>query len=216
VVLPFSAITGEKPNQAWSIYFGADQLQDGTRFRALTVVGVYTAGECRDRSKSETERRRFALGTLTSASVSSASVTSPGEALSSRISSGRPPPATNAIHFVPLPSWFYPPAEPPFSPEGAAVQECLFPLQQSFGVECAQQGSPAIEPYILIIPLLQAQPAHGRRRDMCRGETSTPRTSATPARYPPDKPGSMPRDGHGLLRPTANSKLASRGMSHAR
>lgn len=30
------------PNQAWSIDFVADQLQDGTRFRALTIVDVYT------------------------------------------------------------------------------------------------------------------------------------------------------------------------------
>ena len=30
------------PNQAWSIDFVADQLQDGTRFRALTMVDVYT------------------------------------------------------------------------------------------------------------------------------------------------------------------------------
>ena len=30
------------PNQAWSIDFVADQLQDGTRFRALTVLDVYT------------------------------------------------------------------------------------------------------------------------------------------------------------------------------
>ncbi len=30
------------PNQAWSIDFVADQLQDGTRFRALTMLDVYT------------------------------------------------------------------------------------------------------------------------------------------------------------------------------
>ena len=30
------------PNRAWSIDFVADQLQDGTRFRALTIVDVYT------------------------------------------------------------------------------------------------------------------------------------------------------------------------------
>jgi len=30
------------PNQAWSLDFVADQLQDGTRFRALTMVDVYT------------------------------------------------------------------------------------------------------------------------------------------------------------------------------
>jgi putative transposase len=30
------------PNQAWSVDFVADQLQDGTRFRALTMLDVYT------------------------------------------------------------------------------------------------------------------------------------------------------------------------------
>jgi putative transposase len=30
------------PNQAWSIDFVADQLHDGTRFRALTILDVYT------------------------------------------------------------------------------------------------------------------------------------------------------------------------------
>jgi putative transposase len=35
----------EGPNQVWSIDFVADQLSDGRRFRALTVVDVYTR-EC--------------------------------------------------------------------------------------------------------------------------------------------------------------------------
>ena len=30
------------PNQAWSMDFVADQLQDGSRFRSLTIVDVYT------------------------------------------------------------------------------------------------------------------------------------------------------------------------------
>jgi predicted acyl esterase len=30
------------PNEAWSMDFVMDQLQDGTRFRALTIVDVYT------------------------------------------------------------------------------------------------------------------------------------------------------------------------------
>jgi putative transposase len=30
------------PDQAWSIDFIADQLQDGRRFRALTVVDIFT------------------------------------------------------------------------------------------------------------------------------------------------------------------------------
>ena len=31
-----------RPNQAWSMDFVADQLVNGTRFRALTIVDVYT------------------------------------------------------------------------------------------------------------------------------------------------------------------------------
>ena len=30
------------PDQAWSLDFVADQLQDGRRFRALTIVDVFT------------------------------------------------------------------------------------------------------------------------------------------------------------------------------
>jgi hypothetical protein len=57
------------------------------------------------------------LGTRTSASVASASVTSAGEALSSRTPSGRPSLSTSTIHFVPLPRLVLPTASPPFSPE---------------------------------------------------------------------------------------------------
>lgn len=32
----------KRPNQAWSMDFVADQLVDGTRFRALTIIDVYT------------------------------------------------------------------------------------------------------------------------------------------------------------------------------
>jgi putative transposase len=35
----------EAPNQVWSLDFVADQLTDGRRFRALTVVDVFTR-EC--------------------------------------------------------------------------------------------------------------------------------------------------------------------------
>src|SRR5229473_6115404 len=58
--------------------------------------------------------RPLGRGTLTSASVASASVTSPGEALSSRTPSGRPSPSTSTIHFVPLPRLVLPTAEPLF------------------------------------------------------------------------------------------------------
>ena len=45
------------PNQVWSMDFVADQLADGRRFRALTVVDIYTreclAIECEQRLKGE-------------------------------------------------------------------------------------------------------------------------------------------------------------------
>jgi putative transposase len=31
-----------EPDEAWSMDFAADQLQDGTRFRSLTIVDVFT------------------------------------------------------------------------------------------------------------------------------------------------------------------------------
>ena len=46
-------IKGHGPDEAWSMDFVADQLQDGTRFRSLTIVDVFTreavaieAGQC--------------------------------------------------------------------------------------------------------------------------------------------------------------------------
>jgi len=59
--------------------------------------------------------RPLGRGTWTCWSVASASVTSPGEALSSRTPSGTPSPSTNTIHFVPLPRLVLPTASPPFS-----------------------------------------------------------------------------------------------------
>ena len=46
------------PNQAWSIDFVADQLQDGRRFRALTIIDVYPRESVAIENRSETERRR--------------------------------------------------------------------------------------------------------------------------------------------------------------
>ena len=35
-------IRATRPNQVWSLDFVSDQLADGRRFRALTVVDIYT------------------------------------------------------------------------------------------------------------------------------------------------------------------------------
>ena len=55
-------------------------------------------------------------------------------------------------------------AEPLFRRSEAAVQERLFPLQQTFAVERAQQRSPRVKPYVLPFPPLQPSPASRRRR----------------------------------------------------
>ena len=46
------------PNQAWSIDFVADQLQDGTRFRGVDHPRCLHARECSHRSRPEAEGRR--------------------------------------------------------------------------------------------------------------------------------------------------------------
>ena len=93
------------------------------------------------------QRPAFGARDFTSASVASASATSPGEALSSRTPSGRPPPSTSTIHFVPLPPWFFRLRSPFFGRGEAAVQERLLPSQQAFAVERTQQRSPRVQPH---------------------------------------------------------------------
>lgn len=45
------------PNEAWSMDFVADQLVHGTRFRALTVVDLFTKGVFGDRAWTEPQGR---------------------------------------------------------------------------------------------------------------------------------------------------------------
>lgn len=46
------------PNQAWSLDFVADQLADGRRFRALTIVDVFHKGKSGYRSRAKLEGSR--------------------------------------------------------------------------------------------------------------------------------------------------------------
>jgi putative transposase len=46
-------VQGHSPGSAWRMDFVADQSHHSTRFRALTIVDVYT----RDRSRTESEGR---------------------------------------------------------------------------------------------------------------------------------------------------------------
>src|ERR1700679_529558 len=125
-------------------------------------------------------------GTLTSASVASARVTSPGEALSSRTPSGRPPPSTSTIHFVPLPRLVLPTAEP------------LFSLERS----CRPGTS---------LPTAATVASRLRERDTCPAENATPHPSATPTVCPPDRPGWTPTVGPAC--PCAASALAAEARS---
>lgn len=62
-------------------------------------------------------RPRCRRGTRTRCSVASAKVTSWGEADAKRTPRGMPWPSANTMHFVPLPRFVLPTAEPPFSLE---------------------------------------------------------------------------------------------------
>src|SRR5271165_4114062 len=115
--------------------------------------------------------RPFRRGTRTSASVASASVTSLGEALSSRLPAEdldrRPEPSTSS----PCPAWFYRPRGPFFCRSETAVQEGLVPLQQAFFIQRSQQRAPRLQPDAFVFPLLEPPPAGRRRRKLVRHES---------------------------------------------
>jgi putative transposase len=49
------------PNKVWSLDFVADQLVDGRRFRALTILNVFYARELAHRSRTGAERQQAAV-----------------------------------------------------------------------------------------------------------------------------------------------------------
>jgi hypothetical protein len=65
----------------------------------------------------------------------------------------------STIHFLPSPCPVLPTADPPFRRSKAAVQKSLFPLQRTIAIQRPQQGSPCVEPNILLFQLLQPSPA---------------------------------------------------------
>src|SRR5271163_4556365 len=139
--------------------------------------------------------RPFARGTLTSASVASASVTSPGEALSSRTPSGRPPPSTSTIHFVPLPRLVLPTAEPLFSPERNCRPESSPPTSAALrrpAPRVAPARRRAIRP---APPTASADASRWPATDTCRAEIATPLRSARSIKCLPGSHGWTPTDG---------------------
>src|ERR1700679_84468 len=155
--------------------------------------------------------RPLGRGILTSASVASASVTSPGEALSSRTPSGRPPPSTSTIHFVPLPRLVLPTADPLFSPERSCRPETSLPTSTDLrrrARPAALATRRAIHP---VLPIVSNAASRSQAKGTCRAKTAMPRRSATPIECPPDRHGSTTTDGPS--RPYAASALAEEARS---
>jgi hypothetical protein len=98
--------------------------------------------------------------------TASASVTSLGEALSSRTPNGRPSPSTSTIHFVPLPRLVFPTAAPFFAGAKLPSRKASSPFQQSLLVQRPQQPSPSLQPYSFVLPLLEPPPARRGRRKL--------------------------------------------------
>jgi len=140
-----------------------DQL-DAALLPSLTQrVGVITT--IRYDSFRFLPRPSFRPGTRTSASVASASVTSAGEALSSRTPSGIPSPSpipgslTTGLRrrggapstFCPCRAWSYRLRRPLFRRCEAAVKKGFIPFQQALCVQSAQQASPGVETHTFIL-----------------------------------------------------------------
>ena len=151
--------------------------------------------------------RPLALGTRTSASVASASVASPGEALSSRTPSGRPWPSTSTIHFVPLPRLVFPTAEPLFSPERNCRPERSPPTSAALRRR-APQAAPATRRAIRpSLPTASDDASRWPGTGIYLAETATLLLFAAPRESPPDTPGLRPMDGRDY--PSASSALAT-------
>src|SRR5258708_2083034 len=155
--------------------------------------------------------RPLGRGTLTSASVASASVTSPGEALSSRTPSGRPSPSTSTIHFVPLPRLVLPTAEPLFSLERSCRPGTSLPTSADLRHRAHPVAFARRRATHPALPTASTAASRSQAKGTCRARTSTPRPSATPTECPPDRPGSTPTDG--LACPCAASAQAAAARS---
>ena len=135
-------------------------------FREPSAHRVRVVGAVGDHAFGLLPRPAFGRGTLTSASVASARVTSAGEALPSRTPSGRPPPLTSTIHFVPLPHLLLPTAGPPFSPERSCRPGTSLPI--SAALRC--RAHPAVlathSPTHPALPTAQPRLAGRRRRTL--------------------------------------------------
>src|SRR5258706_122569 len=155
--------------------------------------------------------RPLGRGTLTSASLASESVTSPGEALSSRTPSGRPSPSTSTIHFVPLPRLVLPTAEPLFSLERSCRPGTSLPTSADLRHRAHPVAFASLRATHPALPTASTAASRSQAKGTCRARTSTPRPSATPTECPPDRPGSTPTDG--LACPCAASAQAAAARS---
>jgi len=111
-----------------------------------------------------------------------------------RTPSGRPPPSTSTIHFVPLPRLVLPTAEPPFWPErscrpGTSLPTSTVLRRRAHPVTLAMR--PATRP---ALPTASTAASRSPEKDICQAGTATLHPSATPTGCLPDKHGWRPMD----------------------
>ena len=155
------------------------------RIRIIGRSAITRWGLCRGRP--------LQRGTRTWSSVASASVTSLGEALSSRTPSGIPLPSTSTIHFVPLPRLVLPIAEPPFSPVQNCRRERLrptsaAPLDPRPPVTFAKPPAKHLGP-----PIASVVASRWKEKETLPAGSATPHRFAESTKFPRNKPGSMPK-----------------------
>ena len=110
-------------------------------------------------------------------------------------SSGRPPPSTSTIHFVPLPRLVLPTAEPLFLPERNCHPGTSLPTSAALrhpGHPAAFARRQAKHP---ALPTASTAANRLLEKDICRARISMPHPFVAPKGCPPDRPGWMPTDG---------------------
>ena len=130
-------------------------------------------------------------------------------------SSGRPPPSTSTIHFVPLPRLVFPTAEPPFWPGRSCRPGTSLPTSAGPRRPARPAAPATLRATRLALPTASDAASRSPARGICRVRTSTRRRSAIPKGCPRNSPGWKPTDVRACLGAVSARAVAERSTPTA-
>jgi len=142
-------------------------------------------------------RPRPQQGTLTCASVVSASETSAGEALASCAPKGMPWPSTSTIHFVPFPRLVFPTASPPFWQPRSCRPGRSRPTATAGGGSTRPAAAARLRSRCPRLPTVAVCASRSGRWDTAWEDLATGPLFSAPRGCRLRSPGSRPRAAHG-------------------